>query len=52
MARTVYEERQPTFLDGRLAVEVTHCRGRYWHMKNAHAIMEDYFPPQFPEATV
>jgi hypothetical protein len=52
MAENVYKERQPTFFEGRLAVEVNHCRGRYWHMKHAHAMMEDYFPPQLPETTV
>lgn len=52
MAETVYEERQPMFLEGRLVVEVNHCRGRYWHMRHAHRIMEDYFPTQLPEATV
>jgi hypothetical protein len=45
MAEKVYEERLPTVFGGRLAFEVHQCRGRYWHMKNEHATMEDYLPP-------
>jgi hypothetical protein len=50
MAARVYEE---TVLDGtigdrevrRLPVRTVLCRGRYWHMKNEHRIMEDYVEP-------
>jgi hypothetical protein len=45
MAEKVYEERLPTVFGGRLTFEVHQCRGRYWHMKNEHATMEDYLPP-------
>jgi hypothetical protein len=48
MAATVYEERLPTVSENKLVIEVRNCSGRYWHMKNAHATMEDYWPPQFP----
>ena len=48
MAATVYEERLPTVSEDRLVFEVSRCSGRYWHMKNAHATMEDYLPPRFP----
>lgn len=48
MAATVYEERLPTVSENKLVIEVSNCSGRYWHMKNAHATMEDYWAPQFP----
>jgi|tagenome__1003787_1003787.scaffolds.fasta_scaffold20984673_4 hypothetical protein len=48
MAEKVYEERLPTVLEKRVLLEVHKCRGRYWHMKNEHATMEDYWPPWLP----
>jgi hypothetical protein len=48
MAEKVYNERLPSISERTLRVEVKQCRGRYWHMKDAHATMEDYWPPEFP----
>jgi len=49
MAGKVYEERLPTVAENKLVLEVSRSHGRYWHMKNAHGIMEDYFLPSLPE---
>jgi hypothetical protein len=49
MAGKVYKERLPTVAANKLVLEVSRSRGRYWHMKNAHGIMEDYFLPSLPE---
>jgi hypothetical protein len=48
MAATVYEERLPTVSENKLVLEVSKSSGRYWHMKKAHATMEDYLPPWSP----
>jgi hypothetical protein len=37
MAKKVYEEKL-------IGGSTVGCSGRYWHMKNEHAVLEDYAP--------
>jgi hypothetical protein len=48
MDEKVYEEWLPTLSGKSVAFEVSQSSGRYWHMKNEHGTMEDYWPPRLP----